>query len=243
MADTFQDFDTMQEFLSSKYYKQALEQFKASKAPKKEWEVVAFREGDVSYGCVYLLCDDGMYRLNGGNVIGQPLEVMLKDKNTIHSVRRLSDGEVFSVGDRIKPNPWTKADIKITGFSANGEVLRINNKDGYFLSGEQYWELMQKLPSPILVTHDGVEIFEGDEFWGVRDWRVLEGGKADKYDKNLDKAAPVFSTRSAAEEYILNHKPVLSLNDVREALPEQYWLSKATVIDRLTALVKEKINQ
>lgn len=103
---------------------------------------------------------------------------------------------------------------------------------------------LQELPQPILVTHDGVEIFEGDEFWGVRDWRVLEGGKADKYDKNLYKAAPVFSTRSAAEEYILNHKPVLSLNDVREWVEAAIRsnLSMDFILEKAEHTVKQKLN-
>lgn len=54
MADTFQDFDTMQEFLSSKYYKQALEQFKASKEHRKwvldDGVTVDIVDGAVIYG-------------------------------------------------------------------------------------------------------------------------------------------------------------------------------------------------
>jgi hypothetical protein len=238
--------DTMQEFLSSEYYKQALEQFKASKAPKKEWEIVAFRHARGS-GHVYKLREDGKYRSDETPTgWGFTLEEMIKDEEIIHSVRRLSDGAIWSPDDKYKLTTESRV-CTIKGFSLsdNGNVLRIHTEDGYMIADAPYWQGMIKLPAPILVTQDGKEIYEGDEFWGIRDWRVLEGGRADKYDKNLDKATPTFSTREAAEEWLTNNRPVLSLNDVKEwvEVTKRRNLAMDFILEKAAKTVKQKLNQ
>ncbi len=248
MADTFQNSDTMQEFLSSEYYKQALEQFKASKKPKKEWEIVAFKHR----GKIAALIEDWREGFSQPH-FKYPRQMMslswaLNPANdcTIHSVRRLSDGETLNVLDWVKTTGSSKR--QITGFSIveNGLLIHFNNGSLNIVPGGPSLAKIEKLSAPILVTHDGEEVYDWKDFHPAivfPDFDIKANASEDYWieAKAGYPESKLFSTREAAEEYILNHKPLLSLNDVREALPEQYWLSKATVIDRLTALVKEKV--
>jgi hypothetical protein len=231
--------DTMQEFLSSEYYKQALEQFKASKAPKKEWEIV-------EYSFKPLLGKISREPIIGPNSKYWQQAQQDSEDYAIHSVRRLSDGAIWSPDDKYKLTTESRV-CTIKGFSLsdNGNVLRIHTEDGYMIADAPYWQGMIKLPAPILVTQDGKEIYEGDEFWGIRDWRVLEGGRADKYDKNLDKATPTFSTREAAEEWLTNNRPVLSLNDVKEwvEVAKRRNLAMDFILEKAAKTVKQKLNQ
>lgn len=49
----------------------------------------------------------------------------------------------------------------------------------------------------------------------------------------------IFSTKEAAEQYILENKPCLSLNDLKNTQPTMYWLYE----NYIKKIVVEKINQ
>lgn len=81
---------------------------------------------------------------------------------TIHSVKRLSDGEIFTVGDTvINPKLRSNATFKITSFTldCNKEHLLVLG------SGAIGLRKIEKVKIPVFVTKDGVEIFHGDEFF------------------------------------------------------------------------------
>jgi hypothetical protein len=75
----------------------SIEEFKKQQAvDKKDWEIVAFNID----GQIWRKRDNGKYGCN--TILEYPLETMLNDDpDKIHSVRRLSDNEVFSIGDYI----------------------------------------------------------------------------------------------------------------------------------------------
>lgn len=124
----------------------------------------------------------------------------------IYSVKRLSDGEVFTVGDKITGGYFQDA-REIVGFFEERNGLWIKLPGSVSALGDS-----KKAKPPLFTTEDGKEIFEGDIYWIVdkRDFDILE------------KAVPMcfpsaywsFSTKEAAEEYVLNYKPVLSLKDI-----------------------------
>lgn len=243
-------FKQICEFIKSEEFTTAFEQFKASKEPKKEWEIVAFKQHDKIYKLVenwkeanysypvFAHSDDYYFGLVYAN---DP-----KYGCTIHSVHRLSDGEIFSVGDRTN-NGFIRG-FKI-GVSENGVL---DNNQMYVTCvatvGDEFpcaglsLRFIKKVVAPLFTTLDGVEIHEGDEFWGIRDWKILDGGKADKYDKVFDKAGETFSTREAAQEYIENNKPLLSLNDVKKAVPGGPMMKVDGFLENLTNIVKQKLN-
>ena len=73
-----------------------------------------------------------------------------------------------------------------------------------------------KLRKPILVTEDGKPQFEGDRPWYVTEKYHL-GGAADLVNNKAYHPASnykYFSTQEIAEQYIIENKPCLSVNDV-----------------------------
>lgn len=132
------------------------------------------------------------------------------DGFNIHSVKRLSDSEVFTVGDEYEFGI-------ITGFHITGHGIFLENKNCYHSCLLKLANKVKK--KPLFTTEDGVDIFEGDKFWYVtKDLIVymdkcnsMTGGKIVAHSKLGDK---YFSTKEKAEEYILMNKRLLSYNDV-----------------------------
>src|SRR5690606_23114725 len=71
----------------------------------------------------------------------------------IHSVKRLSDGEVFTIGDNTKYGCIDNFYIKNNYLLAT-TVLESNGR---------YLKDLEKSKKPLFTTEDGVDIFEGDE--------------------------------------------------------------------------------
>jgi hypothetical protein len=100
----------------------------------------------------------------------------------------------------------------------------------------------------IFTTEDGVDIFEGDNYYSVF--------KADLLYNGMFKAEPtvggrfsnpdtckVFSTKQAAEEYILMNKPCLSIEDIKSvsAITDNPFKLMGVLEDKLKSLVKSKL--
>jgi hypothetical protein len=81
--------------------------------------------------------------------------------NTIHSVKRLSDGQIFTTGDDIKS--CNDVNYVIQGFfiedKSNEIQIRVCNS-----FGSLSLNLVENITQPILVTQDGYDIFDGDIF-------------------------------------------------------------------------------
>jgi len=75
----------------------------------------------------------------------------------------------------------------------------------------------------LFCTEDGVDIFEGDVYWKNNGWLnvkiFIAHNKMKVSDFNIDKK---FSTKEAAEEYVLMNKPCLSINNVLNLLEFDY---------------------
>lgn len=81
-----------------------ISEFKASKQPKQEWEIVKMR----AQGCDW-----------GGHPWGNDCD---KAGCKIHSVKRLSDGEVFTVGEPIE---YEGNSYRIRGFENKDEEMNV----------------------------------------------------------------------------------------------------------------------
>ena len=152
------------------------------------------------------------------------IESLLKCDNYIHSVKRLSDGEIFSVGDKLDLR--AEGIRKITGISLDDTGVSEFSKRSipWLECGRDYgtcldWAVHYK--EPILITEDGVEIFEGDAYWRLilvigkdRDFMYLE--KSDKEGKFPYRGGGglFFSTREAAEKVVEDNKPIYSKKDM-----------------------------
>jgi hypothetical protein len=126
----------------------------------------------------------------------------------IHSVKRLSDGEVFTVGDLIKI-PYKDA-TRITKFQ-NPE------RNEYFIeipTGFTRLVTIEKAKQPLFLTHDGKNIFEGDKVWYVNKEQhyysgfIAVSGVTFRSDINA-----YFLTREGAEDYISKNKVLFTTED------------------------------
>jgi hypothetical protein len=213
-----------------------IEQFKASKLPSKEYEILSFYDG----------CKNG-YKDNQCIRRGVSLftdDFIIKNNYTIHSVKRLSDGEVFSVGSDVE-------DGKILGFHLYNENLVVNIQyfgGDRFISGKTVGinDVQHAKETALFITEDGKPIFKGETFYEVNltDFFVL--AESALHQPPYDKYYKYFSTKEKADEYVLLNKPCLSLNDLLSVWDEQASVDlyrKSPLFKNFKELAKSKINQ
>jgi len=197
------------------------------KVVEKDWEIVSLKIGEdksvVSIGY-------GRWG-NGSSVEDCTLEWLLQQyPNSIYSIKRLSDGEIFSVGDKLDLRAGGIR--KITGISLDDSGVSEFSKRSipWLECGKDYgtcldWAVHYK--EPILITEDGKEIFEGDSYWRVI--AVLENQRVFVYTEKVDEKGEFiyrgggglfFSTKEAAEKYIEENKPIISKRQLASFLDE-----------------------
>ena len=164
------------------------------------------------------------------------IESLIKcDGNSIHSLKRLSDGEIFTVGDKL-----TYGEIRQIQLSNSISTLWLD-----FKSYGGYCNIydMKKYKNPLFTTEDGVDIFEGEEYYFLTQtkgpWITKTHVAKDNnpHEPKLQKwlGTTTFSTKEKAEEYIIMNKPLLSIEDVKD----HYCLG---YIKDLKKLVKNKMS-
>lgn len=126
--------------------------------------------------------------------------------HTIHKIKRLSDGQIFTVGDYVEG--YTHSKRKITefrfGIGSECNILFAVQEGGF--THIEHLKLL-KLPL-ILTTQDGVDIFPGDECWACDKNTLSDLGKVNWKNQHQYQHGLYFSTKEAAEEYIKkNHVP------------------------------------
>lgn len=135
----------------------------------------------------------------------------------IHSVKRLSDGEIFTVGDKVVlPTKQVETILKISIVSE--KIILYYQTNSYISNTDvgtgNWFELIKKYKEPLFTTEDGVNIFKGDLYYIIDydKWRALSSiANFWSGPKNLKQ---YFSTKKAAENFIKCNKPCLSYNDV-----------------------------
>lgn len=171
------------------------------------------------------------------------IEALLKcDKARVHSVKRLSDSEVFTIGDNTNHG-------KILNIYFGENITFHCDKDD-----EDPWlEDLKHIKQPLFTTEDGVDIFEGDDFYYVKfiqynmtmgkPFEIVKGNHPTfKYEPQFEK---YFSTKETAEEYILMNKPCLSLNDIFKDVEEMRkglkTFENSQLAKRFKKLVQQKL--
>lgn len=187
------------------------------------------------------------------SLIGGSNERILKDSGNIkawlnghkggwriHSVKRLSDGEIFTIGDNT-----TYGNIKSFNLISYSKHITVhfNNTDSENCICEI--KKIKKIKKPLFTTEDGVDIYKNSESWWVavnEDTKISTQDKKweyDRYDWNKpgnpssSKNYKWFSTEEKAKEYIIMNKPCLSINDVLK--------TSCYNQDQLKELVKSKL--
>lgn len=141
----------------------------------------------------------------------------------IHSVKRLSDGVVFTIGDLCKVKDSSTRD-KIGSFFITEKGLHVRS-----LKFTRYLQDIE-ISKPLLTTEEGVDLFVGDKYWFV--WVVSKGipkghqmntpyeGTVIELDRDSDwsEDAKFFSTKELAQEYIVKDKKIFSLTEIIQIL-------------------------
>ncbi len=195
----------------------------AAAEPKgKEWEIVAFKLDDQ---IIKELQDNpGRFAWKNGysSIRIHSLKEMISLKYPIHSVRRLSDNEVFAVGDWFSNNTGNiYSEHKIERFDVKeGEIFVY-----YELGNGRFYKSLKRLKkiaptrTPLFTTTDGKPVYEGETFWYVAPDMYLGSFLSD--GSKLIEGHKTFSTKAAAEQWIAENKPLYSLNDILAALPDE----------------------
>jgi hypothetical protein len=195
----------------------------------KDWEIIEF-EGK---HWTWKLRDDGTYSsnrtlLNTPGISFERVYDVLKDK--IQSVRRLSDGEIFSLGDAINyndlkgywgGNKFNGKACEIQKFYIEDNEILINshpliNEEGGYNSIDKWIKYVEPKKEPLFVTKDGVQIFDMEYIlFGVTNSYLISTVALDRLLLyKLENKIPYFSTREKAEEYVVMNKPCLSIKEV-----------------------------
>jgi len=214
---------------------------------EKNYEILSFKLG----ARIDTLRENGLYGISTGH---DKHKTGIYSVNSyinwdIQSVKRLSDGEIFTLGDKVKQRNVVHNNVfNIRKFEmdANKEHLLVISNGGIRLHKIEHY-------TPILfTTKDGINIFKGNEYWFVveSEHSFLNSYKPLKHicDWDNTEKPPLgyvqFSTKEKAEEYILWNKPCLSLNDVASIYPgvnKNHSNTPSHQAERLKELVKSKL--
>ncbi len=159
----------------------------------------------------------------------------------IYSVKRLSDGEVFTIGDKLANGELSKIDLI-------KENLQFYFKEIFIIYDIKY---LTKAKQPLFTTEDGVQVYLGEDIYFVgTSYIITKHSNIDqrtfqsKFDLSDNPLCKWFSTKEAAEEYILMNKPCLSINQVLDTFFDKHGYMKIyssiskPLIDKLKGKVK-----
>lgn len=192
---------------------------KQAASVQRDWEIVKI--------------DNSTFKLPSKGVKN---EDMVAAGSTIISVKRVSDGEVFTVGDMIE---MSFENIKIAAIE-RFQIDGLNDKEiaayrGAYGRGYKAW----KKVVPLFTTSDGKPIFEGDKYFIVDIHFTSLPFIAHESQNSLDGVLARFSTKEAAELYIREEKPCLSLNEVRCAYHIDYKTFESLIALHLDKKLKQ----
>jgi len=111
----------------------------------------------------------------------------------------------------------------------------------HYDGGSQHLLTTIKVKNKLLTTEDGVDIYLGDETWTLHKNSWYLSPKPTKHNNQnwFQSGEPAhwdFSCIEAAEAYMLNNKPCLSLDDIRRSLN-----LPTSQINYLVKLIKNKL--
>jgi hypothetical protein len=174
----------------------------------------------------------------------------LKDKS-IYKIKRLSDSIVFRVGDEVLSKTCSVPN-KILSIEIINNKIRLYPRNSFY-----NLEDIKKVKQLLFTTEDKINIYLGDESWILHKntWTLSNTPTIHNNSnwKQIGESAHWnFSTKEKAEEYILMHKPCLSIQDIHN-ISSIYYLGKnmrrpsASLLkykkNDLKELVKQKLNK
>tara|TARA_R110000850_G_scaffold237563_1_gene362259 strand:+ start:20 stop:778 length:759 start_codon:yes stop_codon:yes gene_type:complete len=194
---------------------------------EKDYEILSFKENNP--GCNKVFKADSQLKdrfcLEDGKKPFYSSEILIDLKLDIYSIKRLSDNVQFKIGD------YTNK-CKILSINIEGNGLVFNGSYDFGLK-----DLIKK--EKLFCTEDGVDAFKGDEIWFINKSLNFKPQKSINY--LADNRVFYFSTKEAAEEYILMTKPCLNITDILNIKVFGSHLNSSWIIAQLKKLVKSKL--
>jgi len=233
------------------YHNQPKPQPSTTVKDKQEWEIVSYKHEGIIYDEI------GKY----GNYYSKEMDrsITWDDKAQIHSVKRLSDNTVFSIGEVTK----TKLchDTEIESFKIENGNMVVYGKWVHGMNGYCDFADLIKLPTPntdtistktVFTTEDGFSVpanYDG-EMWRVfitphsyEMWKPYNLGLP-FIGQPIPSGEKYFSTKEAAEKYITEFKPCLSVWDVMDAVKNESYSKVGYALRHcIEQKVKEKLKQ
>lgn len=161
-------------------------------------------------------CPDG-----NGATLEDMLDLQMYPGCIIYSIKRLSDGEVFTVGDKLIGTSSIKdGNTIISSFklvkTVDGETIHINHTTGTTTYAFKHDGNCVKVNKriPLFTTEDNVEIFEGNAVYYV-------GSNYDLHYVNVYVVCGLYSNvkwffkKQKAQEFIDMNKPMYSKQNVK----------------------------
>lgn len=168
-----------------------------------------------------------------------------KSELQIQSVRRLSDNEVFSIGDKCEFGIGIR---EIEFFSVEfDKLMHVKIKD----AGMVRLEDLTHAKPPLFKTDDGKDIYEKQPLWIVfRSFECEYGIVCMKYSGSnagdflyMPDNNKYFATKEAANAYVLINKQCLSLKDVHENMYADFdTRNMDDVYVKLKEIAQQKLN-
>lgn len=173
-----------------------LEQFKESKQPNPEWEIWAYQHKQTKE-----VAPKGSMGF---------CKAMYNHEHEIYQVKRLSDGEVFTIGD-ISRNSYSQ--YTISGFKIIEGKLYAGWKEG----GLDRLTDLRKVKEILFITEDGRPVYKDDKFYYVNKYFIIDEYWADNAWTPKEDGLE-FSTEEKAQEYVLMNKPLFSVQEIHDFL-------------------------
>lgn len=203
---------------------------------EKNYTILEFRETGSARKDKVVLHTNNLYGYIDGTIAEWSEDTMLYSEESvndgsyeIYKVKRNSDNTIFTLGDTAFSPNGSKTDHLIEKFEIRQRQLTKRTYSGI----DEMWvkwdkgcggnwlsaiKLSKQKREVILVTEDGVEIYdENHNVYGLDiDWTnsYTTAKQAIQYPLNGEMW---FSSESARKEYINKHKPMYSLNQIKEA--------------------------
>ena len=147
----------------------------------------------------------------------------------ISKIKRLSDGFEFRLGDKLVLKKYMGGRLYITidniYFNEHNQLsfsVKERPAPNTFVFGMSDIDCTKfKKPLHILVTEDGVKIYEDTCYYSIRlsDFTLADNGKPQTNGLASGSLTfKTFSTKELAEQYIYENKPIYSRNDIKNKL-------------------------
>jgi len=206
---------------------------------KSNYEILEFTSKNS--GCIAFKNNKGTYDSDNFSNLKE-LELLSDSKSLITKVKRLSDGEIFTIGDKVRTSSYfSKGNIISFTINKDNKLLvdyKLDESIGFLNCVCDHLKNLIKVKTSILVTEDDVEIYEGMEVFVVHPTTLNTIIGLSTIEYFSYKGWLFFSTKEAAEEYILLNKPCLSYNDIIKLANHH---SNFYTLEQLKKLVKSKL--